>query len=58
MHNLTKIKRNAVEQAETNVVEAEHPAKAVKMETKDNKIKGQIEEVFLRFPQIGEQILE
>ena len=58
MQNLTRIKRNAVEQAEINVVEAERPAKAIKMETKDNKIKGQIEEAFLRFPHIGEQILE
>ena len=58
MQNLTKIKRNAVEQAEIHVVEAEPPAKAIKMEKKDNKIKGQIEEAFMRFPHIGEQILE
>ena len=32
MHNLTKIKRNAAEQAEINVVEAECPAKVIKME--------------------------
>ena len=28
------------------------------METESNKIKGQIEDIFLRFPHIGEQILE
>ena len=39
-------------------MEAERPAKAIKMETKGSKIKGQIEETFLRFPHIGEQILE
>ena len=58
MQNLTKIKRNAAEQAEINVVEAERPAKAIKMENKDNNIKGQIEDAFLRFPHIGEKILE
>ena len=54
------MKRKAVEQAETKTREAEHLDKAIKMETEANKIKGQIEDIFLRFPHIGigEQILE
>ena len=52
------MKRKAVEQVETKTREAEHLNKAIKMETEANKIKGQIEDMFLRFPHIGEQILE
>ena len=52
------MKRKAVEQAETKAREAEHLDKAIKVETEAYKIKGQIEYMFLRFPHIGEQILE
>ena len=58
MQNIAKIKRKASGQAETKVIEDERLVKAIKMEPKDKKIKGQIEEAFLRFPHIGEQILE
>ena len=52
------MKRKAVEQIEIKSREAVHLDKAIKMKTEANKIKGQIEDVFLRFPHIGEQILE
>ena len=47
------MKRKAVEQAENP------PAKVINMKIKATKsVKGQIEETFLRFPHLGEQILE
>ena len=52
------MKRKAVEQIEIKSREAVHLDKAIKMKTEANKIKGQIEDVFLRFPHIGEQIFE
>ena len=51
-------KRKAVGQAEIEVTGAEHLFKAIKMEIEDTKVKGQMELTFLRFPHIGEQILE
>ena len=56
----SKIKRKAVEQAEIDILEAElPPVKVIKMKIEATKsVKGQIEETFLRFPHLGEQILE
>ena len=42
MQNIVKMKRKAVEQAETKAMEGEHLDKAIKMETEANKIKDQI----------------
>ena len=52
------MKRKAFEQAETKAREAGYLDKAIKMKTEAKKVKGQIEDMFLRFPHIGEQILE
>ena len=52
------MKRKAVEQAESKAREAERLDKAIKMETEAKKIKGQAEDILLRFPHIGEQIFE
>jgi hypothetical protein len=43
MQNIVKMKRKAVEQAETKAIEAAHLVKAIKMETEANRINGQIE---------------
>ena len=43
MQNIVKMKRKAVEQAETKAIEAAHLVKAIKMETEANRINSQIE---------------
>ena len=58
MQTRSKIKRKAAKQVEISVLEPYHAVKAVKIEIEAIKIKGQIEETFLRFPHIGEQIFE
>ena len=52
MQNVAKNKRKNVQ------MESNHAVKVVKMEIENIRIKDQIEETFLRFPHIGEQILE
>ena len=58
MQTRSKIKRKATKQAEISLLEPYRAVKAVKIEIEAIKIKGQIEETFLRFPHIGEQIFE
>ena len=58
MQTRSKSKRKAAKQAEIRAFDPYHAVKAVKREIEAIKIKGQIEETFLRFPHIGEQIFE
>ena len=53
MKNIAKRKRKSVED-----LKAKHSFKAIKMDTQNTKVKGQMEGTFLKFPHIGEQILE
>ena len=52
MLNVAKNNRKNVQ------IESDHAVKAVKMEIETIKIKGQFEETFVRFPHLGEKILE
>ena len=52
MQNVAKNKSKNVQ------IESDHAVKAVKMEIETIEIKGQFEDFFLRFPHIGEKILE
>ena len=58
MKNKSKSKRKTAKQAEIRAFDPYHAVKAVKREVEAIKIKGQIEETFLRFPHVGEQIFE
>ena len=60
MQNYNKRKRKAAKQTDIEILEeAEHSVKkAIKMKIEITSVKGQMEETFLRFPHIGEQILE
>ena len=59
MQNYKKRKRKAAKQTEIENLEAQHSVKkAIKMKIEITSVKGQMEESFLRFPHIGEQILE
>ena len=53
MKNIAKHKRKSLED-----LKAKHSFKAIKMDTQNTKVKGQMEGTFLKFPHIGEQILE
>ena len=53
MKNIAKRKRKSVED-----LKAKHSFKAIKMNTQNTKVKGQMEGTFSKFPHIGEQILE
>ena len=59
MQNYKTRKRKAAKQTEIEILEAQHSVKkAIKMKIEITSVKGQMEETFLRFPHIGEQILE
>lgn len=59
MQNYKTRKRKAAKQTEIEILEAEHSVKkATKMKIEITSVKGQMEATFLRFPHIGEQILE
>ena len=59
MQNYKTRKRKAAKQTEIENLEAQHSVKkAIKMKIEITSVKGQMEETFLRFPHIGEQILE
>ena len=53
MKTVAKRKRKSVED-----LKAKDSFKAIKMDTQNTKVKGQMEGTFLKFPHIGEQILE
>ena len=58
MQIVAKQKRMAAKQAELEALEVEKDVEAIKLEIEVTKRKGFIEEIFWRFPHIGEQIFE
>ena len=58
MQIVAKQKRMAAEQAELEALEVEKDVEAIEFEIEVIKRKGFIEEIFWRFPHIGEQILQ
>ena len=58
MQIVAKQKRMAAKQAELEALEVEKDVEAIKLEIEVTKRKGFIEEIFWRFPHIGEQILQ
>ena len=58
MQIAVKQKKKAAEQAELEALEAENDVEAIELEIENVKRKGFIEEIFWRFPHIGEQIFE
>ena len=57
-HEVLQEKKNAYELAEKEVLETQNNVQAIESKVEAIKVKGQLEETFLRFPHIAEQIFE